>query len=202
MSASSHRKFFILSTLALLGLTAGCATGPKTDPGFTALFNGKDLTGWQYVGADHAVFDGQTASSDKRFTVVDGIITTRDRDRTKEPIRQLRTVAKFNGNFVLRLQFRAGVKADSGIFIGTKQLQCRDYSTVGPYTKLTQYKPQDWNQIEIIVSGNVARCTNNGELLEAAMPVPAGPRDIGLEADAGVLEYRNIEILETEPPTK
>lgn len=196
-------KLSFIKILLLAGLTllAGCASVSHSDPGFTALFNGKDLTGWQYVGADAGVFNGQTASSDKRFTVIDGVITTRDRDRTKEPIRQLRTVAKFSGDFVLRLQFRAGVKADSGIFIGSKQLQCRDYSTVGPaaYANLQKYKPQDWNQIEIIVSGNVARCTNNGELLEAAMPVPAGPRDIGLEADAGVLEYRNIEILTTEP---
>ena len=102
---------------------------------------------------------------------------------------------KFSGDFILKLQFRAGVNADSGIFIGTKQLQCRDYLKAGPYYKLTQYKPQDWNQIEIVVHGNVAHCTCNGEVLAEAMPVPAGPRDIGLEADRGpTMEYRDIEL--------
>jgi len=44
------------------------------------------------------------------------------------------------------------------------------------------------------VSGTTARCTCNGELLEAAMPVPTGSRRLGLEADAGTMEYRHIEL--------
>ncbi len=196
-----------LVPLAALAFLAGCAGPGFPDLGYTSLFNGKDLTGWQYKpGANviAGVFDGKTASNDARYTIEQGILTTHERDRSpaaNQPIRQLYTVQKFTGDFILRLQFRAGVKADSGIFIGTKQLQCRDYSTVGPYTKLQLYKPQDWNQIEIVVHGNAARCTNNGEVLEEAMPIPAGVRDIGLEADAGVLEYRNIEIKLLPPET-
>ncbi len=184
--------------LVAAAVLAGCVSTPPADPGYTALFNGHDLTGWQYKASattTPAVFDGLTASYDKRYTVADGVITVHDRDRAKEPIRQLYTVQKFSGDFELRLQFRAGVNADSGIFIGTKQLQCRDYLRAGPYTKLTQYKPQDWNQIVIVVHGNSAHCTCNGELLEDAMPLPSGPRDIGLEADRGpTMEYRNIEL--------
>jgi len=39
-----------------------------------------------------------------------------------------------------------------------------------------------------------ARCAGNGELLEAAMPVPTGSRRLGLEADSGTMEYRHIEL--------
>jgi len=55
------------------------------------------------------------------------------------------------------------------------------------------YKPQDWNLIEVVVKNNVARCTCNGEVLEEAFVLPAtGP--IGLEADRGQMEYRNLHI--------
>jgi len=71
----------------------------------------------------------------------------------------------------------------------------RDYLVAGPYNKLTKYRPQDWNEIEITVQGGTARCTCNGELLEEAFPVPAtGP--IGLEGDRGQMEYRRIRIKE------
>ena len=93
----------------------------------------------------------------------------------------------------MRLEFRASVNADSGIFIRKPQLQCRDYLVAGPYKELKSYNPQDWNQIVVIVKDNVAHCTCNGEVLEAALKLPAtGP--IGLEADRGTMEYRRIRL--------
>ena len=45
------------------------------------------------------------------------------------------------------------------------------------------------------VRGDTARCTCNGELLEAEFKVPAtGP--IGLEGDLGQMEYRRIRLQE------
>jgi hypothetical protein len=65
---------------------------------------------------------------------------------------------------------------------------------------LKKYKPQDWNDLEITVLDGVARATNNGELLEAAMKVPpSGP--IGLEGDRGQMEYRRIRIKRGSVPT-
>ena len=93
----------------------------------------------------------------------------------------------------MTIEFRAGVNADSGIFIRGKQLQCRDYLVAGPYKELKNYKAQDWNKIEVVVKNNVARCTCNGEVLEEALTLPVtGP--LGLEADRGLMEYRNIQI--------
>ena len=60
---------------------------------------------------------------------------------------------------------------------------------------LKKYKPQDWNLIEVVVKDNVAHCTCNGEVLEAALKLPeTGP--IGLEADRGQMEYRRIRVKE------
>src|SRR6187431_1609035 len=93
-------------------------------------------------------------------------------------------------DFELRIECRAAVNADSGIFLRKPQLQCRDYLVAGPYKELKQYKPQDWNLIVVTVKDGVAHCTCNGEVLEAALKLPAtGP--IGLEGDRGTMEYRH-----------
>ena len=108
---------------------------------------------------------------------------------------QLWTVREFPKDFTLRLEFRATPDADSGVFLRGPQLQCRDYSLAGPFKNLTKYKPQDWNELEVVVTGATARCTCNGEVLDAAFKVPAtGP--IGLEGDRGQMEYRRIRIRE------
>ena len=79
------------------------------------------------------------------------------------------------------------------MFLRKPQLQCRDYLLAGPYKDLKQYRPQDWNELVVVVKDGVARCTCNGEVLEAAFQLPeSGP--IGLEGDRGQMEYRHIRI--------
>jgi lysophospholipase L1-like esterase len=181
----------IRPVLATLGFVE---TEPDTftpEPGFVSLFNGKDLTGWGYKTNN---FDGQTASSEGRYVAKNGrlIVTTPPEGRK---IAQLWTTKSFPKDFVMKLEFRATPNADSGVFIRNPQLQCRDYPLAGPYTNLAKYKPQDWNEMIVAVTNNVAYCTCNGEVLNAAFKLPAtGP--IGLEGDRGQMEYRRIRLQE------
>jgi lysophospholipase L1-like esterase len=189
----------------------------NTEAGFEPLFNGKDLTGWcmhppteqEKIAREKWLknnpnapkwptlestreFAQKQASDDGRYAAIHQrlVVTTPTEGRR---VQQLWTTREFKSDFVLKLEFRATPNADSGIFIRGKQLQCRDYVLAGPYTQLKNYKPQQWNAIEITVTGNTAKCLCNGEVLEEAFPVPAnGP--IGLEGDRGQLEYRNIRI--------
>lgn len=161
------------------------------ESGYISLFNGKDLTGWGYKTNN---FDGQTQSMDGRYTAKDGVLTVNPREPRLMQI--LWTTREFPKDFVLKLEFRAAVNADSGIFIRKPQLQCRDYLVAGPYKDLKKYKPQDWNEIEVTVKDGVAHCTCNGEVLQDALKVgPTGP--IGLEADRGTMEYRRIRLKES-----
>jgi len=171
----------------LLLLTATCARA--ADEGFVELFNGKDLTGWGYKNG--ATFEGKTEADDKRYTAKDGSIVV----NPGKGIAQLWTTAKFPRDFELRLEFRAAVDADSGLFVRQPQLQVRDYLVAGPYKMLKKYKPQEWNEIIVVVKGNKARATCNGEVLEEALKVP-DTGGIGLEADRGQMEYRNIRLKE------
>ena len=108
-------------------------------------------------------------------------------------VQSIWTTREFSNDFVLKLEFRAAVNADSGIFIRKPQLQCRDYLVAGPYKQLKNYKPQEWNEIIVTVKDNVAHCECNGEVLEDALKLPvSGP--IGLEGDRGQMEYRRIRL--------
>jgi hypothetical protein len=186
---TSKRSLFaaLLSVL----LTHAHAADFTPESGFISLFNGKDLTGWGY-GATES-FDGKTEAGDGRYTAKDGCIVVNPQKEGGVRLRQLWTTKEFPKDFELRLEFRAAVNADSGIFLRKPQLQCRDYLVAGPYRELKKYKPQDWNEIVVVVKDGVAHCTCNGEVLEAALKLPpTGP--IGLEADRGQMEYRRIRL--------
>ena len=166
------------------------------EPGFVSLFNGKDLTGWGFRAKktlkQTANFDGKKSSEDGRYRAINGrlVVTTPPEGRR---IQQLWTTKEFPKDFILKLEFRATPNADSGVFIRKPQLQCRDYALAGPWKTLKNYKPQEWNEIIAVVKGGIARCTCNGELLNAEFKVPAtGP--IGLEGDRGQMEYRRIRL--------
>lgn len=201
-------------TLGLLPVTADPFT---PEPGFTLLFNGRDLTGWGYrptteaekaaaarwqasdrnaalwpVVTEAATFDGLTASPDGRFKVVgDRIVVTQPPEYRK--VQQLWTTREFGQDFVLKLEFRATPNADSGVYVRGPQLQVRDYRLAGPFTTLKQYRPQDWNELVVTVRNGVPTATCNGEPLEIKMTIPeSGP--IGLEGDRGQMEYRRIRI--------
>jgi hypothetical protein len=171
--------------------SAAFAADFQPEPGFVSLFNGKDLSGWKYQGGE--AFDGKAQSSDGRYSAENGVLIVHP--HTPRQISQLWTTREFPRDFILKLEFRAEVNADSGIFIRKPQLQCRDYLVAGPYKELKKYKPQDWNEIVVTVKDGKAHCTCNGEVLEAALTLPA-TGGIGLEGDRGQMEYRHLQLKE------
>ncbi len=187
-------------------VVSGCQRSAQwsPEPGFTALFNGKDLSGWCFrertdrsatkPGAIIETFDGKTETGGVGYyQAKDGVLSVTFPEETDKLRGQLYTVAEFPRSFILKLEFRASVNADSGIFLSKPQLQCRDYLVAGPYTELTRYRPQEWNEIVVTVKDGVAHCTCNGEVLEAALVLPE-PGPIGLEGDRGTMEYRRIQL--------
>jgi lysophospholipase L1-like esterase len=202
---------------ATLGFTETEPDYFTPEPGFESLFNGTDLTGWglrpttaadkesarRWQASDPNAaawpvvdqtmpFDGRTSSPDGRFQAIHGrlVVTTPPEARR---IQQIWTKREFPKDFVLKLEFRATPNADSGVYLRGPQLQCRDYALAGPFTNLTKYKPQDWNEMIVTVANGLATATVNGEKLDVETKVPpTGP--IGLEGDRGQMEYRRIRI--------
>ena len=140
---------------------------------------------------------GKTSTDDGRFVVKDGILVINGSKDTPPKMTEIDTVNSYDGDFTLRLEFRASRDANSGLHLRDKvfahQLQIRDYPRVGPYKTLKSYKVGDWNAIEVVVTGTKARCTCNGELLEEALAIPA-KGVLALQSEINVVEYRNIRV--------
>jgi hypothetical protein len=226
-------------SLGLLVLTAVGADGPKAEEGFTPLFNGKDLTGWRYKGSKESL-EGKTQTADGRIAVEGGAIVMREKDaRGRGGIKDLYTVKNFPKPFHLKLQFRASLKADSGVYVRGPQLQVRDFIRRGEHKHLKKFKNDGWNDLDVVVRNNVvtvngrpltakdtfeltvkrgkphatlngkevrvqnvalgavAVCTCNGERLEVMRNIPA-TGGIGLQAETGRFEFRNIRVKELE----
>lgn len=161
----------------------------KVEEGFTSLFNGKDLSGWQYGRKKNAVdLKGKTQSPDGRIEALNGIIVM----NKGRGIRDLFTTQQFDKDFTLRLEFMAGPKADSGVYIRGPQLQIRDFLRRNEQKQLTKFKNDGWNFLEVKVAGREATCTVNGQMLRR-MKVPANG-GIGLQAESGKFAFRRIRI--------
>src|SRR6266704_1404037 len=167
MNSRSVAIGLAVSLFHSIALTLAQADDFRPEPGYTSLFNGKDLTGWGYRTNS---FDGKIESVDGRYSASNGVLVVHPRE--PRLVQVLWTTRQFPKDFTLRLEFRAGVNADSGLFLRQPQLQIRDYLAAGPYKQLKKYRPQDWNEIEVTVKGGVAHCTCNGEVLEDALQVP------------------------------
>jgi len=191
--------FFVL-VVGIIGVSTFRGTAAddfKVEEGFQPLFNGKDLTGWLYPGKKGMALDGKTETPDKRFEVKDGVVVANAKDASgKGGIKDLYTVKEFDKDFILKLEFRAASKADSGVYIRGPQLQVRDFIRRNEQKQLTKFKNDDWNELEITVKGTEATFTVNGEpLAPAKMKVPARG-GIGLQAETGKFEFRRIRIKE------
>jgi hypothetical protein len=96
-----------VAALALLPSALPGAQTPAPEPGFTSLFNGRDLTGWVYGRRA----SGEENRSGKGYQVENGVIFS-----TKEDGGNLYTEKEY-GNFVLRFDVRLTENANNGIGI-------------------------------------------------------------------------------------
>src|SRR4051794_8924092 len=193
MSQRGRQRTALAGTFAFV-VSTFLSTARADEPDFKPIFNGKDLTGWRLGGTELA---GKAATDDGRFAVQDGVLVISGSKDTPPKMTEIDTAESYDGDFTLRLEFRASRGANSGLHLRDKafahQLQIRDYPRVGPYKALKGYKDGDWNAIEVVVRGTKARCTCNGELLEAALAIPdRGP--LALQSEINVVEYRNLRI--------
>lgn len=155
--------------LALTGLAPVAAVGGKSDDGWTKLFNGKDLTGW----------DGDV----ELWSVQDGaIIGKHPMDKTTN--RYLCTKENY-GDFVLRVSWKLiSPKGNSGVqvrgelkptlLVAGYQVEIASENSGGIYEELgrgwlqkpsaikSPIKPGDWNQYVITAKASQVVVEVNG----------------------------------------
>jgi hypothetical protein len=190
-------------------------------PGFMALFNGKDLTGWQglvelpqrkKLSAEQLAVKQQEANEKylPHWTVTDGVLHYDGKGNS------LQTVKDY-GNFEFWVDWKITAKGDSGIYLrGNPQVQIWDNPVGSGGLYNNQKHPKDplkvadkpvgeWNRCHIIMRGDRVTVYLNGELVvdnvplenywERGQPLPArGP--IELQHHNSPLWFKNIYIKE------
>lgn len=219
----------ILFSACLLGV-AGCICGNLVDKdGFTSIFNGRNLDGWQARGG------GAT------YTVEDGVIVGRFDPATKGLNTFLCTEKEYE-NFVIKLDFKI-ISGNSGLqfrsyarpwpkdkskeqICGYQVEMCVDSDRTGriydengrgyqcgmifldttPDSRLADaystFKKQDWNTLELQCVGPSIKTWINGKKVSDIMDDARGKGVFGLQihcGNEGEARWRNIRIKELPP---
>jgi 3-keto-disaccharide hydrolase len=217
-------KTFVLTTFVALAVTVAPAQDKKdnTPPkGFTALFNGKDLTNWQGLIAinqrakltpDELAKKQAAANANmlKHWTVKEGVIHYDGKNNNLQ-------TAKDYGNFELYCDWKIGKKGDSGLYLrGNPQVQIWDNPEGSGGLYNNQKNPRkplvnadkpvgEWNTFHIVMKGDKVTIHLNGKLVvdntplenywERGKPLPArGP--IELQHHGDPLWFKNIYVKE------
>ena len=170
-------------------------TAAEIDDGWIQLFDGETLFGW-------------APGSEADWKVADGVISV-----TSGKPGLLHTTSEFS-DYVLKVDFRAPKKTNSGIFLRTPAVpksptvDCYEAnvadpsissfptgSLVGRKKGNVERFTTDWQTYEIRVEGDRFRLKLNGtEVLDYSDPKPLGRGFIGLQLNTGKAEFRNIKL--------
>ncbi|HEV3145008.1 MAG TPA: DUF1080 domain-containing protein [Gemmataceae bacterium] len=200
-----HLVLFAAAALFLGPLTIRAEDEEKAGPndnqppaGFTALFNGKDVTGWQGVipiskrlkMSPEELKAAQEAADKKvlpHWQAKNGILVNDGEGDN------LATVKDF-GNIELLLDWKIEPKGDSGVYLrGNPQVQIWDSDALDPKRFAKDYqkgsgslwnnktnnvplkradkKPGEWNSFRIIMKGDKVTVYLNGELVVDQAPL-------------------------------
>lgn len=208
--------------LFVVFVVAASAADNTPPEGFTALFNGKDLTGWKGLVASPPVrakmTPEQLADAQKKadeqmrahWKVEDGVLVFDGKGSSL-------CTAKDYGNFELYVDWKILPKGDSGIYLrGTPQVQIWEnpVGSGGLYnnqknpskpTKVADKPVGEWNSFRIKMVGEKVSVWLNGELVvdnvtmenywERDKPIyPTG--QIELQNHGNTLYFKNIYLRE------
>ena len=136
MNLNAIARVFARSLVAagVIGLAAQAGAEPTPPPGFTAVFNGKDLTGW--YGLPHFdprkikdLTDNQKLANEKDFKAHWKI---EDGELVNDGNGPYATTEMDYGDIEFWIEYKTVAKADSGIYLrGTPQVQIWDYTKEG-----------------------------------------------------------------------
>jgi hypothetical protein len=207
--------------ILLLFVTLAPAQDNTPPPGFVALFNGKDLSGWQGLvelpqRAKLSPEDLKKAQEEANakylphWSVRDGVLHYDGKGQS------LQTARDYT-DFELLVDWKIGPKGDTGIYLrGTPQVQIWERAEGSGGLFNNQKNPKDpikkadkpigeWNTFRIIMRGDVVSVWLNDELVvdkvtmenfwDRSKPIaPAGP--IELQHHGNPIEFKNIYVKE------
>jgi hypothetical protein len=193
----------VLVALSLVLSMAGWGVADEPPTGFVALFNGKDLAGWEQMNGS-------------KFFAEDGVI------KHRQGMGWLRTKEQYD-NFLLRLEIRwLKDRQDSGVFLRSGldgsnwpdrkyEVQCENSERIAhifetncrrdPAKAQALLKPTgEWNTLEITCHGTRCEVNLNGEPASSADDLEPRKGYLGLQGENGELEFRKLFLKPLGPP--
>lgn len=157
----------------------------KPEPGFTMLFNGKNLDGWKLKGKkEGSELTGQTEASGGRFKLVEGVLVIDP--KVKGDI-TMETVQEFAKDLTIKFDFKPGDGCNNDLFLrGTKFDIVANAKTKG-------INLGEWNEMEIVFKGEDADYKCNGQSI-GTRKIKTEKSFFGIRAEFGPIEIRKLRI--------
>jgi hypothetical protein len=183
------RRLPALSLFAGLTLLAPTprAEDFKLEPGFTLLFNGKNLDGWKEASGKKEALDGKAEAFGGRFKVVEGRLVY---DPAVKGDLYIETAREFGKDVHVKFDFKPGPKCNNDVFLrGTK------FDIIPGNKENKDVKEGQWHTFEVVVSGDAVEHKIDGEVVRKSKAKP-GATPFKLRAEFGALEVKNIRVKE------
>ena len=157
----------------------------KPEPGFSLLFNGKNLDGWREAKGKKELLDGKTEACTGRFKVVEGILVY---DPAVKGDLFIETVKEFTGDVHVKLDFMPGPKCNNDFFLrGTK------FDIIPGNKENKAVKEGEWHTLEIVVTGDQVEHKIDGQTVRTSKTKGAAS-PFKLRAEIGAIQIKNIRV--------
>ncbi len=172
-----------------------------------AIFNGKNLDGWQIIGREDRPKVGEN-----QWVIENGVM------KSPKSGANIRTTQTF-GDFKLHVEFRVPAGSNSGVYLrGRYEAQITDGFGIEPAVgelggiygflkplEMTAKKPSEWQSFDITLVGRIVTLKLNGKTIIYKSEIPgitggaidsneSEPGPIMFQGDHGPIEFRNITI--------
>src|SRR5271168_4323765 len=125
------------------------------EPGFTLLFNGKNLDGWKEASKNKEPLEGKTEAYGGRFKVVEGRLVY---DPSVKGDLYIETTKEFGKDVHIKFDFKPGPKCNNDLFLrGTK------FDIIPGNKENKNVKEDEWYTLEIVIIGDKIEHKINGE---------------------------------------
>lgn len=181
----TFRFAMVIAALLLVAMfpPARAADDFKPEEGFTLLFNGKDLSGWQTKQGES--LEGKTEAFKNRFTTADGILSIDDKVKGDVIIQTTREMSKDSH---VKFDFLPGPGCNNDLYFRGIKFDIKK-------ADVKNLKEGEWNEFEIVVQGEKAEFKCNGQVIRSATTKgPGSP--LGIRAEFGAIQYRRIRVKE------
>ena len=178
---------FLCGLTVLLPTSAMTAGESKLEPGFTLLFNGKNLDGWRERKSKDTL-QGKTHAFNGRFKVEDGVLTY---DPAVKGDRYIETTKEFAKDVHFKFDFKPGPKCNNDVLFRGKK-----YDIIPGDKENKNVKEGEWSTFELTATGETLQYKINGEVERTTPKVKAVNSTFILRAEIGAMQVKNIRVKE------